>query len=78
MDQFIDGELTFEDWLAESINTGIYKKVDRGEAWPWQIRVGKRVNGFGLSWPRNLATTQRVWPPKTLPGTGSRSRTGSA
>ena len=28
MDQFIDGELTFEDWLAESINTGIYKKVD--------------------------------------------------
>ena len=28
MDQFIGGELSFEDWLAESLNTGIYKKVD--------------------------------------------------
>ena len=28
MDQFIGGELSFEDWLAESVNTGIYKKVD--------------------------------------------------
>ena len=29
MDQFIGGELSFEDWLAESVNTGIYKKVDQ-------------------------------------------------
>ena len=28
MDQFVGGELSFEDWLAESLNTGIYKKVD--------------------------------------------------
>jgi len=28
MDQFIGGELSFEDWLAESLNTGIYRKVD--------------------------------------------------
>lgn len=27
MDQFIGGELSFEDWLAESVNTGIYRKV---------------------------------------------------
>jgi hypothetical protein len=27
MDQFIGGQLTFLDWLAESINTGIYNKV---------------------------------------------------
>ena len=27
-DQFIGGELSFQDWLAESLNTGIYKKVD--------------------------------------------------
>ena len=28
MDQFIGGELSVADWLAESLNTGIYKKVD--------------------------------------------------
>ena len=27
MDQFIGGELSFQNWLAESINTGIYNKV---------------------------------------------------
>ena len=32
MDQFIGGELTFEDWLAESVNTGIYEKVAEVEA----------------------------------------------
>jgi len=31
MDQFIGGELSFEDWLAESLNTGIYRKVDEEE-----------------------------------------------
>ena len=28
MDQFIGGELGVEDWLAESLNAGIYKQVD--------------------------------------------------
>lgn len=28
MAQFIGGELTFDDWIAESLNVGIYKKVD--------------------------------------------------
>ncbi len=28
MGQFIGGELRFQDWLAESVNTGIYNKVD--------------------------------------------------
>lgn len=28
LSQFIGGDLTFEDWLAESLNVGIYKKVD--------------------------------------------------
>jgi hypothetical protein len=27
-EQFIGGELTFEDWLAESCNVGTYRKVD--------------------------------------------------
>ncbi|MGO9352044.1 MAG: hypothetical protein ACLP3C_14945 [Mycobacterium sp.] len=30
-DQFIGGELSFEDWLAESFNTGIYRKVDEAK-----------------------------------------------
>jgi hypothetical protein len=28
VDQSIGGELSFEDWLAKSTNTGIYNKVD--------------------------------------------------
>jgi hypothetical protein len=31
MDQFIGGELNFEDWLAESLNSGIYRKVGEEE-----------------------------------------------
>jgi hypothetical protein len=29
-DQFIGGEMSFEDWLAESLNTGIYRNGRRG------------------------------------------------
>ena len=28
MDQFVGGELSFKDWHAESLNTGMYEKVD--------------------------------------------------
>jgi hypothetical protein len=31
MDQFIGGELTFVDWITESLNLGIYRKVDVAE-----------------------------------------------
>lgn len=31
MEQFIGGELSFEDWLAESFNSGIYRKVAEEE-----------------------------------------------
>ena len=40
MDQFIGGELSFEDWLAESLNTVIYKKVD-------EERLGHRRSESG-------------------------------
>jgi hypothetical protein len=37
MDQFIGGELSVEDWLAESLNHRHLQASRRGEAWPWQI-----------------------------------------
>ena len=73
MDQFIGGELSFEDWLAESLNTGIYKKVDEESLGRGRSESGRTATGSALSWPRNLATTQRVWRPRTLPGIAKRS-----
>jgi hypothetical protein len=37
MDQFIGGELSFEDWLCRVAQHRHLQESRRGEAWPWQI-----------------------------------------